>query len=224
MKTNKSYVALTIISLIGASLHADSDKKVDPRSDVQEKKVQPTPDMKIEIADAVSLNPTHEIRYVNAMEIIQRSEQGRKMAKEFEQKQMRAAQEFQAQREAAEREFREYTEKKVTLSEAAQRQEEKRLNRKKKDLESRAEELEQDLKVEMAQATERLYKELEMHVERIARAEGIDAVIDTFTGRPIYVAERLNYTDTILQAWNQGFEQSSHVVAQKEEPKETATA
>lgn len=148
------------------------------------------------------LNPDHSIRYINSMEVMQKSEKGKKIGGELEVKRTTWHQEIKEMGEKIQSDIKAYTDRKLTMSEAACEKEEKRLLKAERDYKALIEEREQDFQRAMNIATESLLKEVEKIVAAVAKQEGWDAVIDTLTGRVLYTIADVEVSDAIITAWD----------------------
>ena len=72
-----------------------------------------------------------------------------------------------------------------------------------RDLKNMVTEKEEELKLDMQIATEKLVQEMEVAVIELAKQENIDIVFDKMTGRAIYVSEEFDFTDKVLKRVNE---------------------
>jgi outer membrane protein len=150
-------------------------------------------------------------RYVDLMQIMQQTKSGLDAARSIEAKRNAYGQELNTKGKELEQKVAQYKAKAPTMSDAAREQTEKSLAREEREIKALAEEREQDLKIAMNKATEELWKEIEEIVRTMATQEGLDTVIDTMTGRVLYTAERVNYTQKVIVAMDQKHTASSTV-------------
>lgn len=98
-----------------------------------------------------------------------------------------------------------YIAKSTTMSDVAREKEEKKLIKMERDLKNLVAEKEEELKLAMQLATERLAQDLELSIARLAQNENIDIVIDKMTGRAIYVSPSFDITQKAIEEMNKTY-------------------
>src|SRR5436190_14610029 len=89
------------------------------------------------------------------------------------------------------------------MTDTASKKEEKKIIKMDRDLKNMVTEKEEELKLDMQIATEKLVQEMEVAVIELAKQENIDIVFDKMTGRAIYVSEEFDFTDKVLKRVNE---------------------
>ena len=143
-----------------------------------------------------------KVRVVNGYDVASNSSQGRKVKEEVLAKKIKAEQDLQAGQAELIAANKDFTAKAPTLSDKARRDEEKKLTKLDRDLKEKAQALKEELETEMYLQTEKLGQEFEKIVQAYGKDHDLDLVIDQSSGRPIYVADRLQCTNDIVSLMN----------------------
>jgi Skp family chaperone for outer membrane proteins len=142
------------------------------------------------------------IRFIDSLEVMRMSKGGQEAQKELETRRDQLAKEIQSDEQKFNQAATEFKSKAPALSETARDKEEKRLVKMKRDFETKVQESEEEIKMAMQRVTERLARDVEEAVTSVAKEDGLDAVVDTMTGRVIYVANGINITGKITSKVN----------------------
>lgn len=143
-----------------------------------------------------------KIKVVNGYEVAAESTQGKKIKQGFLLKKEQVEKELQEVQAKFTEAHKSYTAKASTLSEKARRDEEKKLAQLERDLKEQTEYAKEDLQALMYRETDELGKQFESIVQQYGKEQDLDLVIDQSSGRPVYVAERLQCTNDIVALMN----------------------
>jgi Skp family chaperone for outer membrane proteins len=142
------------------------------------------------------------VKVVNGYEVAGNSDQGAKIKAGFLKKKSQAEQDLQASQAELIAANKDFTAKASTLSEKARRDEEKKIAKLDRDLKEKAQQLKEELEADMYLQTEKLGQEFEKIVQQYGKDQDLDIVIDQSSGRPVYVADRLQCTNDIIALMN----------------------
>jgi len=143
------------------------------------------------------------VRFVETFTVMGEGDSGQIYRKEIESKRDLASQTIQDESKKIEKAKNEYVNKATTMSDAAREKEEKKIIKMERDIKNMVAEKEEELKLDMQIATEKLVQEMEVAVIELAKQENIDIVFDKMTGRAIYVSEEFDFTDKVLKRVNE---------------------
>jgi outer membrane protein len=143
-----------------------------------------------------------KIRFVESFDTMRQCEQGTECGKDLEKIREQLSKGIQEDEQKLTRDMTEFQSKASTLSAAAREKEEKRLRKMKTDYDTKLQESEYEMKLAMQKRTEELAQDMEKAVIEVAKREKFDAVVDTVTGRVLYVDPTLNITDSVVKEMN----------------------
>lgn len=187
------------VGLMSVVIAEDKNISVTQKVEKVEKKelkatnLMASPDVKIDA----------RIMFVETFAVMGDSETGMVARKEIEAKSDLASQEVQIKSKDFEKAKNEYVTKATTMSDAAREKEEKNLIKKERDLKNFVTEKQEELKLDMQMATEKLAHEMEAAVIELAQQDNIDVVFDKMTGRAIYVSQTFDFTDKVIERVNE---------------------
>ncbi len=138
------------------------------------------------------------IRFIDSFEVMRLSKGGQDAQKELEKQRNELAGELQKDEQKLKNAAADFQAKAATLSEAARDKEQQRLVKMERDLKVKAQEYEETIKLSMQRITEKLARDVEEAVTTLAKEQRYDAVVDTMTGRVIFVADKVNVTGDII--------------------------
>lgn len=138
------------------------------------------------------------VRYVDAFEIMQKSKLGKQEAEKLSDLNKKWTEEITAKGQKLEQEARTFESKKTTMSESAGQSEAKRLAKDKRELEARVQECQQDFQVAQQKATENILKEVRECATLVAKAEGLDVVIDKMSGQVLYSSAKAECSNSVI--------------------------
>lgn len=138
------------------------------------------------------------IAFVDSIYAMRECVEGREAMKQIEAKKEDLTRGLQDDQRKFEKEVKEFEAKQATLSEETRKKEEKRLIKRQGDLQARMQECEEELKALAQRLMERLAKCIEEAAETIAKQANLDAIVDINTGRVIYSAEKVTYTNQLM--------------------------
>lgn len=194
MKNTKTLVAL--LSLLVTANCAAEPKDKDVKTNINvENLVTSSENVKFDL----------KIRYVDAFEIMQKSKLGAQTAQELMETNKKWAEELTGKGKALEQEMMAFKSKESTMSDAAREKEGKRLTKAKRDYDAYVEEKNQDFQREQAKATEKILKEVRESASLVAKADGIDVVVDKMSGQVLYNSTKADYSDKIVASMDKKF-------------------
>jgi len=145
--------------------------------------------------------------YFNSAIIVSQSKTGKETFEAIEKKRTNFAAEFKVLNESYEKQVRDLQAKASTLSVTARQKAEQEAMRMKRELEAKAREYEEELKLAMNQAQDKLFKELSDAVYECGRKEGYDVMHDVATGRVhIINQDKVSSTAEIVSSMNKNYD------------------
>ena len=140
-----------------------------------------------------------KIGFVDSFSAMRESDSGKEASQQLQLTQERLANELRNAQEKLMKEANDFQTKQATMSETAREAEQKRLAKAERDLKARGEEAEMEMKLAMQKVTDSLGKEVEVAITKVAKEQKLDAVVDTSTGRVLYVENKANYTSSLVK-------------------------
>ena len=145
------------------------------------------------------------IGLVDSYAMMGESDEGQTERREIESQRDLATNEIQDESKRFEKAKSDYVSKSTTMSDAAREKAEKNLMKMERDIKNLVTEKEEELKMAMQIATEKLAHELEVNVARVAKNENLDVVFDKMTGRAIYVSDKFDFTTKAIEEANKNY-------------------
>ena len=174
-------LGLTGITLLVGKTEEKKDQVSGPTSVVK------SPNTAIDASSLVSGPSDLKIRYIDTWAAMRDSKEGIEVAKEIEKERLELARGLEAEEKKLTQAANEFKSKSSTMSDTARTKEEQRLRKMDLDLKNKLQESEETLKLSMQQKTERLAKEVDEAVAKIAMRADLDAVLDMYSGRVVYL-------------------------------------
>jgi Skp family chaperone for outer membrane proteins len=185
----KKFMLLVSAAMV-APLMSAQDTKVEPRNKKE--------DLMIETKNVT-------IGYVDSAVAMRSSKEGQKLSKELEDKREQLSAQLKKEESVLIKDMESFKARSTTMSELERDAEQKRLIKAERDLKSKVEEAELELKMAMQRTMEALGKEIEAAVREIAVAQNLDVVIDTRTGQTLYAANKAVYTDVLVKEMDKNY-------------------
>lgn len=167
-----------------------------------------------------------DIAFVDSFQAMRECEEGKKVGKELDAVREKLSKEIQAEAQKLAAEEKEFKVKLPTMKKELAENEERKLAKRRRALEDRVRDGEEELKIIMQNKTETLAAKVEEGIVQVAKQKGVDAVIDKMTGRVLYTKED-NKGDITLDAIAQVNKQSNKketTIAKKDDTKATTAA
>lgn len=167
-----------------------------------------------------------DIAFVDSFQAMRECEEGKKVGKELDAVREKLSKEIQAEAQKLAAEEKEFKAKLPTMKKELAENEERKLAKRRRALEDRVRDGEEELKIIMQNKTETLAAKVEEGIVQVAKQKGVDAVIDKMTGRVLYTKED-NKGDITLDAIAQVNKQSNKketTIAKKDDTKATTAA
>jgi outer membrane protein len=213
----KSRVFMVVGLMTSVAIHADdahqtSVAKTDTKKNlvqVEKKETEKMTGRTVTLSEMMSegdLKIDATIAFVDSFAIMGECEQGKKARTEIENKRDLATGDLQEEAKKIEKAKNEYVSKSTTMSESAREKEEKQLIKRERDFKNLVAEKEEELKIDMQLATEKLAQDLEEGVRQLAQSENLDIVFDKMTGRALYVSAEYDYTEKAIKQVNNNYE------------------
>lgn len=136
-----------------------------------------------------------DIAFVDSFQAMRECEEGKRVGKELDTLRDKLSKEIQTEATKITKEESDLKSKASTLKPDILTQNERVLTKRKRALEEKVRESEEEIKVAMQQKTEALAVKIEEGIVEVAKAKGVDAVIDKMTGRVMYTKD--NYKGDI---------------------------
>lgn len=144
-------------------------------------------------------------RYIDVFSAMRESDEGKEAAEKLEVKREELGKSIEGLRAKYETLVTEFKTKAATMNDSARAKKEQEVVKIKRDYESALQGAEEEMKLVMQQVTEALAKEVEAAVTIIAKAEGLDAVVDKVTGRVIYTSQKADWTSKVVQSMDKHY-------------------
>lgn len=193
---------------------------------VENKTAQPAPATN---KTAPKADPTFDlsIRYVDSYSAIRDSEEGKKIAKDLEKKRDELTKEIKVLEDKFAAAAKELQAKASALTEAGREREQKNMTKMEREYKAKLEESDQDMKIAMQAAQERLLREHNDAVYNYAKANNVDLVFGP--GGVVYASEKANCTFDVVKnmdktyvARNKGGASNTAVASASKKPATTA--
>lgn len=146
-----------------------------------------------------------KIRFVESFDTMRQCEQGVECGKTLEKTREQLSKAIQEDEQKITQKMTEFQSKASTLSASARENEEKKLRKMKTEYDTKLQESEYEMKLAMQKTTEELAQDMEKAVVEVAKKEKLDAVVDTVTGRVLYVNPSLNITQSVVKEMDKDY-------------------
>ncbi len=166
-----------------------------------------------------SLSSDLNIGFVDSFSAMRESDSGKKASEDLQKTQEKLANELRTSQEKLMKEASDFQTKQATMSDSAREAEQKRLAKAERELKARGEEAEMEMKLAMQKVTDALGKEVEQAITKVAKSQKLDAVVDTSTGRVLYVENKANYTSSLVKEMDS--ERKIQLASNKKAPAES---
>jgi|GEM_PF-2667743 len=193
MKLTSKYVLLVVVGMGSLSLCA-ADSKISTEVKAVEKTSVATP--------VVVDKAKKKTAYFESYSTMRKCEHGEECGKNLQKTNFQLAKGIEEDKDKIAKAEAEFQAKASTLSLAAREKAEKELRKLKVDYSTKLQESEYEMKLAMHTSTEELSRDMEAAVQKIAKKNDYDAVVDTVSGRVLYVKEELNITDEVIKEMN----------------------
>lgn len=147
-----------------------------------------------------------KITFVESFDTMRKCELGGECGKKLQETRSQLAKSIQEDEQRIAKLEAEFQAKASTLSAMAREKDEKQLRKLKADYTTKLQESEYEMKLAMQASTEELARDMEAAVQRIAKKNNFDAVVDTVTGRVLYVKDELNITSEVIKEMNTDYQ------------------
>jgi len=183
------YIALTIISLtLGMGIQADQ-AKLKPASNKQEMVAHNSQPLKVATIDV--------------LKVMRESEEGKLVTKQLELKRNDLDKKLQTEAQSFAQSRKDFESKAPMLSDTAREKEQNSLMQQGRDLEAMAQKSEDELKIAMQSASERLMNKSRKQIELFALENNLDIIWDV-SGQVVYASQKTDVTKNIVQNMNKG--------------------
>lgn len=144
--------------------------------------------------------------YVSSMAVINESKVGQKIRKELDEKFKASGMELQKREQEITKALTDYKARESTLSDSKKETEQAALMKMRRDFEALAQEKDEELKRLQQKYNDQLTKEALQVAAELGKAKGLDAVIDTDSGKVLYAASNVDYSAEFTSLMNKRFE------------------
>ena len=147
-----------------------------------------------------------KVGYVSSMEVINSSKVGKEIKGKLDSAFKKSGTEVQFEEQKITKAVNEYKAKESTMADAAKETEQARLMKMRRDFEGMVQEKDEEMKRLQAKLNEQLTKEALQTAGELAQTEGLDVVVDTDSGKVLYVASNVNYTGKFTDCINKHYD------------------
>lgn len=147
-----------------------------------------------------------KVGYVSSMEVINGSKVGKEIKGKLDTAFKKSGTEVQAEEQRITKAVNEYKAKESTMAEAAREAEQAKLMKMRRDFEGMVQEKDEEMKRFQAKLNEQLTKEALETAAELAQAENLDVVVDTDSGKVLYVTPNVNYTAKFTERINKHYD------------------
>ena len=156
--------------------------------------------------------------YFNSAQAVSESKLGKEAYAQIEKKRLSFEEDFKKDESAYTKKIKDLQAKASTMSDSAKHSAEESLMKMKRDIENKAKGYDEDLKLAMNQAQEKIFKDLSDAVYKAGRAAGKDVMVDVASGRVYTInADKVNDTNLVVSnmdvAYNKHAQTSKKVTA-----------
>lgn len=144
--------------------------------------------------------------YVSSAEIINKSKIGKEIKDKMDAGLKKAGAEMQAAEQKLTGAVNEYKAKEATLSESAREAKQAEIMKMRRDFEGMAQEKEEEFKRLQVKFNDQLTKEILDTASEMAKAEGLDVIIDIDSGRTLYVNQTFVVTGKYVERMNKRYD------------------
>ena len=170
------------------------------------------------VADAAKM--PGKVGYVSSIEVINVSKVGKEIKVKLDSAFKKSGSEVQAEEQKITKAVNEYKAKESTMADAARETEQAKLMKMRRDFEAMVQEKDEEMKRLQAKLNEQLTKQALETAGELAQKEGLDVVVDTDSGKVLYVASNVNYTSKFTECINKNYDAQNTKAA----PAKTATS
>jgi len=167
-------------------------------------------------AKVTSMQSSLKVGYVSASAILNESDLGKGIKKELEEKYHAISRELQEEEQKIMKANVELQAKRSTINEQAFETEQNKLKEMARQFEYNRQTKADELRTVEAKANERLIKETLEVAEAIGKKDAYDVINDRDSGKPLYVAEKIDRTSTFIKSLNEKVKKDSTAVAAKD--------
>lgn len=160
--------------------------------------------------------------YVSSVAVINESKMGKKIKGELDAKFKASGMEVQKREQEITKALTDYKARETTLSDAARETEQAKLMKMRRDFEAMVQEKDEELKRLQQKYNDQLTKEALQVAAEIGKAKDLDAVIDTDTGKVLYVASSVDYSAEFTSIMNKHYDAEN--IKKSEPAKKSAAA
>ena len=147
-----------------------------------------------------------KVGYVSSMEVINGSKVGKEIKGKLDAAFKKSGAEVQAEEQRITKAVNEYKAKESTMADAARETEQAKLMKMRRDFEGMVQEKDEEMKRLQAKLNEQLTKEALETAGELAQEENLDVVVDTDSGKVLYVASNVNYTSKFTDRINKHYD------------------
>lgn len=153
----------------------------------------------------VAVSTSSSVACIDSQEAMRTSKEGQKVGKELEAKKEQLSAPLKKEEAALFKGVEEFKVKSATMSKAEQEAEQQRLMKMERDLKSKAEEAELELKLYVQKTMESLGKEIEAAVAEVAVQNGLDIIVDARSGQILYASDNVIYTNDLVKEMDKNY-------------------
>ena len=144
------------------------------------------------------------IRYVDSFAAVRESSEGQVVAKELETKRMELTKQIKELEQMFAAAAKELQAKASTLSESGREREQKKMVKMEREYKAKLQESDEDMKISMQNAQERLLREHNDAVQKYAKANDVDLIFGP--GGVVFSSEKANCTMEVIKGMDKNFD------------------
>lgn len=151
-----------------------------------------------------------KVGYISSNEVINSSKVGKEIKGKLDAAFKKSGAEVQAAEQKITTAVNDYKVKEAAMSDIAREAEQAKLMKMRRDFEAMVQEKDEEIKRLQAKLNEQLTKEALETAGDLAKDKGLDVVVDTDSGKVMYVASNVNYTNEFTKRMNENFDAKSN--------------
>lgn len=152
-----------------------------------------------------SSKATPNIRYMDLSVVMGNCKEGKEASARLEKLQADLAARVNKKGKAYEDAGKAYREQEKMLSADARNKKQQELVRLEAEYQNELKSCENEFKLVVQQETEKIAQHVDTAVSKMAKAEGLDAVVDKMSGRPVFTASTVDRTQDVIEAMNKEY-------------------
>jgi Skp family chaperone for outer membrane proteins len=205
---NKNIKALSLVLLLSSAAFVTVVVHAEP--------LKPAAAVTHKAAEAGAKHAPLNVGVVSATEIMVETQEGKDASKSIDAKRQKYMMLAQAGAEEIAKEQKELDAKASTMSAESQRKQATKIANLKTDLDNNQKKWMQDLQLDAQAEMEKLGKNFDTAIQKIAKETKVDLVFEKESGRIVFAADHLSLTDSVKVAMNADYKATQVASAKKD--------